>query len=84
MGLLKTKEEWRGRGCAKACINALASKLASMGITPFVYIEDFNQTSINLFEKLGYVKTHTAAWVIATPNDPTLSQDLTIKNQCCK
>ena len=67
MGLLKTKEEWRGRGCAKACINALASKLASMGITPFVYIEDFNQTSINLFEKLGYVKTHTAAWVIATP-----------------
>jgi len=65
---LKTKEEWRGRGCAKSCINALAAKLASIGIVPYVYIEDFNQTSINLFEKLGYVKAHPAAWIITTPN----------------
>merc|ERR1712062_824799 len=68
LGLLKTKEEWRGRGCAKSCINALATKLASIGIVPYVYIENFNQNSINLFEKLGYVKAHSAAWIITTPN----------------
>lgn len=69
MGMLKTKEEWRGRGLAKICVNNLACHMmTSIGITPYVTIEDYNTASINLFEKLGYVKTCKAYWVQYKPN----------------
>ena len=68
MGLLRTKEEWRGQGCAKACVNNLAyHMMASIGITPYVFIEDYNTDSMKLFEKLGYVKTHESHWVNCKP-----------------
>lgn len=63
MGLLKTSPEWRGEGCAKACINNLAYHMDTLGITPHVYIEEDNVGSISLFEKLGYVKMHGASWI---------------------
>ena len=67
MGLLKTKEEWRGQGCAKACINNLSLEMRSHGIIPFVYIEDDNEASKKLFETLGFEKTHTASWICYLP-----------------
>ena len=63
MGLLKTSPEWRGEGCAKACINNLAYHMDTLGITPHVYIEEDNVGSISLFEKMGYVKMHGASWI---------------------
>ena len=33
--MLKTKPEWRGEGCAKACINNLAFHMESIGIVPY-------------------------------------------------
>ena len=71
MGLLKTKEEWRGKGCAKACIKSLEDKLLSLGVTPYCYIEDFNVTSMGLFEKLGYEKAHESYWIIMAPKSST-------------
>ena len=71
MGLLKTKEEWRGQGCARACIDALEHRLTTLGITPYVFIEDFNKVSMSLFEKLGYEQTHEACWIVCLPRDTT-------------
>ena len=67
LGLLKTSPEWRGEGCAKACINNLAAHIESLGIVPYVYIEDFNVGSISLFEKMGFIKTHDASWICCLP-----------------
>jgi len=67
MGLLKTIPEWRGEGCAKACIDTLANHLKALGITPHVYIEADNDGSISLFEKMGYVKAHGANWIAYSP-----------------
>ena len=63
MGLLKTAPEWRGEGCATASIKALAFHMESLGIVPYVYIEDGNTGSTALFEKMGFVKTHNASWI---------------------
>ena len=67
LGLLKTKDEWCGNGCAKACIKSLSNHLLKFGITPFCFIEDFNQGSMKLFEKLGFEKTHDCSWIIYSP-----------------
>ena len=67
MGLLQTVEQWQGQGCAKACINALASELRTFGITPYVYIESFNTASIHLFEKLGYRRVCDVFFVAYKP-----------------
>ena len=67
LGLLKTKDEWRGNGCAIACIKSLSNYLLKFGITPYCFIEDFNQTSMRLFEKLGFEKTHNGSWIIYSP-----------------
>ena len=72
MGLLKTSSDWRGEGCAKACINNLAFHMESLGIVPYVYIEDWNVGSISLFEKLGFVKTHDASWICCLPKQHQL------------
>ena len=69
MGLLKTSPEWRGEGCAKACINNLAYHMETLGITPHVYIEEDNIGSISLFEKMGYVKLHGASWIGFLPKN---------------
>lgn len=63
LGLLKTREKWRGNGCAAACIKALSKHLLKFGITPYCFIEDFNHTSMRLFEKLGFEKTHDCSWI---------------------
>ena len=68
LGLLKTKEDARGNGCAIACIKSLSNCLLKFGITPYCFIEDFNQTSMRLFEKLGFEKTHNASWIIYSPD----------------
>jgi len=75
MGLLKTSSEWRGEGCAKACINNLAFHMESLGIVPYVYIEDWNVGSISLFEKMGFVKTHNASWICCLPKQHQLQVD---------
>ena len=69
LGLLKTKEDWRGNGCAIACIKSLSNYLLKFGITPYCFIEDFNQTSMRLFEKLGFEKTHNGSWIIYSPDE---------------
>ena len=63
LGILQTVPEWRGEGCAKACINNLACHLESLGVTPHTHIEDGNTSSLALFEKMGFIKTHNARWV---------------------
>jgi GNAT superfamily N-acetyltransferase len=74
LGLLKTRDDWRGQGCAKTCVEALSNRLASIGVTPFAYIEDDNVASINLFKKLGFQETKRAFWVCYLPNS---------KDECC-
>ena len=69
MGLLRTVEDWQGQGCAKASINALAFELTKSGVTPYVYIESFNDASINLFEKLGYRRVCDVFWVGYSPSN---------------
>ena len=69
LGLLNTKEEWRGNGCAIACIKALSDYLLAFGVTPYCLIEDFNETSMRLFEKLGFEKTHDCSFIIYSPID---------------
>ena len=69
MGLLMTKEEWRGKGCAKKCVQALEEKLISHGITPYCYIEDYNKASNGLYKKLGYEKTHRIYWIVTSPKN---------------
>ena len=64
LGLLQTIPEWRGEGCAKACINNLACHLESLDVRPHCFIEDGNISSESLFKKMGFVKTHNARWVI--------------------
>ena len=85
MGLLKTVEEWRGQGCAKACTNNLAEFFQSIGIKPFVYIEHDNHVSIKLFEKMGYKQTHKASWICYLPkNELYESKSKEEKKYCCK
>ena len=69
MGLLMTKEEWRGKGLAKKCVQALEEKLVSLGITPYCYIEDYNKASMGLYKKLGYEKTHQIYWIVTSPKN---------------
>lgn len=69
MGLLKTKQEWRQQGCAKAVVRKLAHHMATnFGVRPYVYIESDNAASIKLFESMGFVKTHVASWICYLPN----------------
>ena len=69
LGLLKTKKEWRGNGCAVACIKALSNYLLAFGITPYCLIEAFNETSMRLFEKLGFEKMHDCSFIIYSPTN---------------
>ena len=68
MGLLRTKDEWQGQGCAKACVQNLAMHLDSIGMDPYVYIEIGNDLSIQFFEKLGFTRDHDATWIYYVPN----------------
>ena len=63
LGLLKTEKEWQGNGCAMACIKVLSNYLKKFGITPHCTIENYNQTSMKLFEKLGFKKTHDCSFI---------------------
>ena len=69
LGLLKTKEEWCGNGCAMACIKALSNYLLTFGVTPHCTIENYNQASMRLFEKLGFAKTHDCSFIIYSPTN---------------
>ncbi len=80
MGILFTPESHRRKGHARKCILGLSHKLISLGLTPFVYIEDHNSSSRKLFSSLGFEMSHRASWIGYVPNK--LSKDGG-KKGCC-
>lgn len=65
MGMLYTLPEHRRRGLAKISIASLVIKLIEKGYCknmPFVFIENKNEASKNLFTSLGFTKISNVVW----------------------
>lgn len=63
LGILRTDEAFQRKGLASAVVTITATSAANQGYVPHVYIESDNPASRNLFEKLGWKKTHKASWI---------------------
>ena len=59
---LYTLEEYRGRGLAIAVVREMCKKIQNKGEVPFTYIVVGNDSSIRLFEKIGF-KEEPGGWV---------------------
>ena len=46
----------------------MSRHLLDKGIIPYVYIEDYNTQSVQLFEKAGYEYAERGNWVHFGPN----------------
>ncbi len=64
MGILFTPPEHRRRGHARRCVAALSRRLLSLGLVPFVYVEEDNAASRALFSGLGFAKEQQrSSWI---------------------
>ena len=68
MGILKVKDEHRGKGYGSLVTVALAEEMLDLGLTPFAYVEEKNENAIKLFTSIGFKKSFMASWVIYNPN----------------
>ena len=67
MGILKVKEEFRGKGYGSIVAASLAAHLWDLGITPIAYVENENEGAVKLFTKLGFKKNFMASWLLYYP-----------------
>ena len=63
MGMLYTNEKYRRQGCAKILIREAKEYAKTLGLVPYVHVEEDNLASGRLFEQLGFVKDQYAAWI---------------------
>eukprot|EP01112_Ceratiomyxa_fruticulosa_P015904 TRINITY_DN4753_c0_g1_i1.p1 TRINITY_DN4753_c0_g1~~TRINITY_DN4753_c0_g1_i1.p1 ORF type:complete len:259 (-),score=42.73 TRINITY_DN4753_c0_g1_i1:4-780(-) len=65
IGMVHTKEEYRGKGFAKKVIAYLALKILEVGATPVCHVSDDNIPSIKCMEALDFVKGEKVSWILA-------------------
>ena len=63
MGMLYTKEKYRRQGWAKIIIRAAKEYVKTLGLVPYVHVEEDNLASGRLFEQQGFVKDQYAHWI---------------------
>ncbi len=69
MGMVHTLDEHRRKGFARAVVSALVEARFRAGRTPYCFIVDGNDTSVRLFEGLGFFRQADLAWVSCAPGD---------------
>ena len=62
MGFLHVVEAYRGQGMARALTTALARRLLSIGVQPFMYIVTGNSASIRLTASMGFTRAGRFSW----------------------
>ncbi len=62
IGFLHVMDEHRGKGFAKILTEYMISQVRRAGLFPFSYIEQTNEPSIKLVEKLGFQKVDKVHW----------------------
>lgn len=69
VGMLYTKEEFRGRGFARVAAASVSSRLASAGFQPYCHIVADNDASMRLFASLGFERCQAGdcEWVGCGP-----------------
>ncbi|CAL4095546.1 unnamed protein product, partial [Meganyctiphanes norvegica] len=63
LGLLMTDENYRHKSLGSLVTQACGKLVHQQGFVPHVYIEDYNDPSIKMFEKLQWNKSHRATWL---------------------
>ena len=56
LGMLFVEEAYRGRGIGASLEAFGVNRILEKGRTPFVYVEDRNELSLRLQEKLGFIQ----------------------------
>jgi len=62
MGMLNTKEQFRRQGWGQVLVSAAKEYARSLGLVPYVHIEEDNLISAKMFKKLGFVPDQYAVW----------------------
>jgi len=62
MGMLFTREDYRRRGLAKILVKAARDYTRSLGLVPYVHVENDNTVSARFFDQLGFTKDQYAVW----------------------
>lgn len=62
IGGLHTLEEYRGRGFAAAVMKQIISDVRNNGKLPYAYVVETNTNSLNLLNKMNFVKDRIVSW----------------------
>lgn len=78
IGMLHTREAFRGQGYARLCVDSLCAAIFATGQPgrneAFCFVGTGNRSSQSVFRQLGFSVTHDAHWIVWIPDVyPTVS-----------